>query len=446
MATVKASDFTLQNAVSKYVLKEQFCDVTLVSDDFHKFPAHKIVLSAFSPVLEKLLLSSNQKTDHTVLYIKGFNSLDLQTMLRFMYGAEVLTESNDEGFRQLSIDLDIFGTSENIANPSKSGRGHEKQNVEKLKNNYKVFNKSNLSIEILEEKEKDNKVDDDSVDAALDLRTTQKLTEDTIDQNKGDDEVPVVASRRPPANYFKVIEGVESIFECLFCEEKCQSKTILRRHSRAVHLNIENYECKVCHKQFKELYRLDTHFHSYHRQHDFQCAKCDWTAGSKHNVYQHFVKEHIEMSFNCKECNFITHTENLLRSHVKYVHEKSTNKINCDQCGQLITRSHIKEHTEMKHSGIRFPCSSCPYRATSRRYLKFHEESQHSGIVRKCEQCDFETKSTLNLKKHEEVNHAGIRFACEYCTQVFRSKGQMKRHQVIKHNVSHVFRHHNRFF
>ena len=65
--TVKASDLTLQNAVSKYVMKEQFCDVTLVSDDFHQFPAHKIVLSAFSPVLEKLLLSSNQKTDQTVL-------------------------------------------------------------------------------------------------------------------------------------------------------------------------------------------------------------------------------------------------------------------------------------------------------------------------------------------------------------------------------------------
>ena len=147
--TVKASDLTLQNAVSKYVMKEQFCDVTLVSDDFHQFPAHKIVLSAFSPVLEKLLLSSNQNTDQTVLYIKGFNSLDLQTMLRFMYGAEVLTESNDEGFRQLSIDLDILGTSENIANHSKTNRGHEKQNVEKLKNNYTItdsFNKDNITF------------------------------------------------------------------------------------------------------------------------------------------------------------------------------------------------------------------------------------------------------------------------------------------------------------
>ena len=53
--TVKASDLTLQNAVSKYVMKKQFCDVTLVSDDFHHFPAHKIVLSAFSPVHSKLM-------------------------------------------------------------------------------------------------------------------------------------------------------------------------------------------------------------------------------------------------------------------------------------------------------------------------------------------------------------------------------------------------------
>ena len=90
-STVKSNTLTLQNAVSKYVMREQFCDVTLVSDDFHQFPAHKIVLSAFSPVLEKLLLSSNQKSDQTVLYIRGFKSLALQTVLHFLSKKMVLS-------------------------------------------------------------------------------------------------------------------------------------------------------------------------------------------------------------------------------------------------------------------------------------------------------------------------------------------------------------------
>ena len=47
----------LEAALLKYVSKEVFCDVTLVSDDFQLFPAHKLVLAAHSPVLERLLLS-----------------------------------------------------------------------------------------------------------------------------------------------------------------------------------------------------------------------------------------------------------------------------------------------------------------------------------------------------------------------------------------------------
>ena len=41
----------------KYLTKECFTDVTLVSDDLWKFAGHKIILSAASPVLESLLMS-----------------------------------------------------------------------------------------------------------------------------------------------------------------------------------------------------------------------------------------------------------------------------------------------------------------------------------------------------------------------------------------------------
>ena len=46
----------LQTLLSKYILKEQFTDVTLVSEDLQTFKAHKLVLSAYSRVMERLFL------------------------------------------------------------------------------------------------------------------------------------------------------------------------------------------------------------------------------------------------------------------------------------------------------------------------------------------------------------------------------------------------------
>ena len=438
-----ASALSLQNAVSRYVIREQFCDVTLISDDFQKFPAHKLVLSAFSPVLEKLLLlSSNQKTDQTVLHIRGFNSLELQTMLRFMYRDEAWSEERNEDFRQLASYLNILGFNADITKPSETNRSHEKQPLEKLRGDYKVFNKSDISIEYLEEEEqKVNKMDDD-INTALDLCIKTRVTADTIEQN-GENEMPAVALRTPPADYFKLIEGVESLFECLFCDEKYLKRHGLLKHNQAKHSTIQNFECKVCLKKFKQLDRLDIHFRSYHREHLYKCIKCDLTAGRKSIIYQHYLQAHLDMEFNCKLCNFTTHTLQLLRCHVKRIHQKLC-QVNCDQCGQLVARNHLRVHKEMKHSGIRFPCSTCPFQATSRQYLRVHEESQHKGVVHKCEQCDFKASTRNQLQKHIEITHEGLRFTCEYCKQDFRSKATMKRHQVKKHNVSHVFRHHNR--
>ena len=52
----------------KYVfMKDNFVDVTLVSDDQESFQAHKIVLSSFSPVLKDLLLSNSHP--HPIIFL-----------------------------------------------------------------------------------------------------------------------------------------------------------------------------------------------------------------------------------------------------------------------------------------------------------------------------------------------------------------------------------------
>ena len=62
------------------VTEGHFTDVTLVTDDQIQIPAHKIVLSACSPVLKSLLL--NNPDSHPLVYLWGVKQQEY--ILQFM--------------------------------------------------------------------------------------------------------------------------------------------------------------------------------------------------------------------------------------------------------------------------------------------------------------------------------------------------------------------------
>ena len=61
-------------------------DVTLVSDDQTQFKAHKIVLSACSPVFKKIIDSN--PSQHPLIYLRGVQSYEVESILQFMYLGE----------------------------------------------------------------------------------------------------------------------------------------------------------------------------------------------------------------------------------------------------------------------------------------------------------------------------------------------------------------------
>ena len=66
--------------------ENQYSDVTLVSDDQILFKAHKIVLNACSPVLKKII--DNNPTQHPLIYLRGIQSYEMESILQFMYFGE----------------------------------------------------------------------------------------------------------------------------------------------------------------------------------------------------------------------------------------------------------------------------------------------------------------------------------------------------------------------
>ena len=57
----------------------EYADVTLVSDDQTQFKAHKIVLSACSPVFKKII--ENNPSQHPLIYLRGIQSYEMESIL-----------------------------------------------------------------------------------------------------------------------------------------------------------------------------------------------------------------------------------------------------------------------------------------------------------------------------------------------------------------------------
>ena len=91
--------------------EEKNSDLTLISDDQTQFKAHKFVLSAGSSVLKRIL--DNNLTQHPVIYLRGIESYEIDSILQFVYLGEANVSSERlEEFLRVSADLGVKEISE----------------------------------------------------------------------------------------------------------------------------------------------------------------------------------------------------------------------------------------------------------------------------------------------------------------------------------------------
>ena len=102
-------------------LEGHFSDVTLVSDDQIQTKAHKVVLSACSPVLKTLLV--NNPHSHPLLYLRGIKQTELQAILKFMYFGETqIFENRINDFVSVAKDLQLKAISEGQKDEKESNK------------------------------------------------------------------------------------------------------------------------------------------------------------------------------------------------------------------------------------------------------------------------------------------------------------------------------------
>merc|ERR1712043_67289 len=88
-------------------------DVTLVSDDQTQFKAHKIVLSACSPVFKKII--DSDPSQHPLIYLRGVQSYEVESILQFMYLGEGKFYHERMGeFIKVAQDLEVKEISDGV--------------------------------------------------------------------------------------------------------------------------------------------------------------------------------------------------------------------------------------------------------------------------------------------------------------------------------------------
>ena len=108
---------------------KEFTNVTLASEDGQEIEAHKVILAASSPFFEKILQKS--KHPHPLIYLRGFQSKIILSVLDFLYLGEANVYQEDfDSFLAIAEEIQLKGfskqqTSEDLVQEQKEFRHPE---------------------------------------------------------------------------------------------------------------------------------------------------------------------------------------------------------------------------------------------------------------------------------------------------------------------------------
>ena len=324
-----------------------YTDVTLVSDDLVQYKVHKTVISAASTTFQKLL--ELNPSANPLLYLKGVNHLELESILQFIYLGEAKVHEDridtfadnakDLNIKELNKEAEIQQTYENT-NPPK-----EKPQINI--NDIKKSPQKNVDIEV--EQLLEETLD---ISAALNVQIEEKA--DIILGESG--------PRKRGRPRKKTLESMST--SLVVSETSIETPKI-----------VDN-TCPECGKKFSNKYIAITHHKSVHQGFRLNCQKCDKTFAIRQSLDIHVKTVHDGIRFNCDSCEKSFSQAVSLDSHVKTFHEGIRYK--CDMCEKSYShKSALGTHVKSIHEINVFNCKSCPEIFSTKYLMWKHSKKAH---------------------------------------------------------------------
>ena len=266
---LKWNDFkdNARSSFSSLRADRDFTDVTLVCDGNQPVEAHKVILSAASPLLSNML--KQNKHSHPLIYMRKTNANDFLSILDFMYFGEANVYQEDiDRFLALAEELHLKGlTSEEkkdditIQQESKQAnldyfQSHNKPKLKRTLDNEQLHDaivEDNCTIDKFEQK---HQIKTDNCNSSVGTLALLENKNVTIQQDQ-----------HLNKQIESMMEKQDGIWTCKLCGKKSsQGKAVTRTHIERNHIDGVSLPCGQCDAIFRSHSSLAVHVMRNHRK------------------------------------------------------------------------------------------------------------------------------------------------------------------------------------
>ena len=169
----------------------------------------------------------------------------------------------------------------------------------------------------------------------------------------------------------------------------------------------------------------------------WKCDQCDYQTSSPSHLRQHTQNVHEGLKYDCTSCDYKSGDKSNLKRHIEKNHLGVTYA--CQVCKHVTrTKDALKKHTDVKHNGLFYNCDTCSFKTTKKLRLQNHVMVHHYGITFDCHLCNHKNNTKQGLRDHIQIEHEGLRYECLECDRVFTRKFKLKEHVKMVHKLRQV--------
>ena len=261
----------LRGMMREMMTSGDFADVTLVCDDKKSIRAHRNILSACSPVFKDILQMHTQ-SNHPVIYMRGVQHSEMESILQFMYVGEArLYEERTNEFMCMMKDLEI--NSDDTVESNNAMQQTETDQKISLSENHTVDEEDNKEVIV-----GSNNAMQQSTEAGRKFSCKPK-------------------------------------FQCQQCDKTYSDRSNLRQHNMSKHDGVK-YACNQCDQQFFKQRSLKTHIQSQHDGVKYACNQCDYQATLQRNLTRHIQNIHEGVKYACNQCDYLAKIQSNLTAEL----------------------------------------------------------------------------------------------------------------------------------
>ena len=255
---------------------DSFADVTLITDDKKQIKAHRNILSACSSVFKEIL-RFNANNNHPVIYLRGIQHLEVESILQYIYlGEAKFHEERMHEFFMVAKNLDIRELAQSIT--SSISIPFVGQSVLPPKGLSPTVGIKNDEVgEEIEDSDCATANGDDAIIKHIDAIIKHN---DAIIEEEADDE------GKPSRLNVNYVANNHRKAQCQHCDKAYTKNSHLNIHIQSVHKGVK-FVCDQCSKQFSEKCSLRRHILTQHEGVKYECNQCGYQANQLGNLSKH---------------------------------------------------------------------------------------------------------------------------------------------------------------